>query len=177
MPTHFSNVSTSHFTTRRAVCACRKESEFKENPENLLKMSETDLPSDIEEIAQHAVSSLLPEKSKNKYKKEYDRFVSWCKEKNIKNFLQEKVFLAYFETLSQKYSSSSLWAFYSMIRATISMKNNVDISKFAQLQALLKRKSEGYKAKKSKTFTKEEIGKFLKEAEDKKFLLVKVSYS
>ncbi|KAJ8912394.1 hypothetical protein NQ315_013460 [Exocentrus adspersus] len=133
-----------------------------------------DLPSDIEEAATSAVSTLLPSKSKDKYKKIYNRFTSWCEKKNLKNHLQEKVLLAYFSELSKSYSSSSLWAFYSMIRAVASMKNNIDISKYAQLQAFLKRKSEGYKPKKSRTFTKEEIARFLKEADDKKFLLTKV---
>jgi hypothetical protein len=87
---------------------------------------------------------------------------------------QERVFLAYFETISKKYSSSSLWTFYSMVRAVTATKNNLDIGKFGQLQALLKRKSEGYKPKKSKTFSKEEIAKFLTTADDEKFLLAKV---
>ncbi|KAJ8915479.1 hypothetical protein NQ315_003242 [Exocentrus adspersus] len=112
-----------------------------------------DLPSGIEEAATSAVSTLLPSKSRDKYKKIYNR------------------------ELSKSYSSSSLWAFYSMIRAVASMKNNIDISKDAQLQAFLKRKSEGYKPKKSRTFTKEEIARFLKEADDKKFLLTKLDWS
>ncbi|KAJ8909265.1 hypothetical protein NQ315_012358 [Exocentrus adspersus] len=106
-----------------------------------------DLPSDIEEAATSAVSTLLPSKSKDKYKKIYNRFTSWCEKKNLKNHLQEKVLLAYFSELSKSYSSSSLWAFYSMIRAVASMKNNIDIK---------------------------EIARFLKEADDKKFLLTKV---
>lgn len=137
-------------------------------------LDSSDLPSDVEEAAQMAVSSLLPLKSKEKYEKVYKRFVCWCSEKNIQNIFKEKVLLAYFETISKSYSSSSLWAFYSMLRAVISTKNNIDISKFIQLQAFLKRKSEGHKPKKSKTFLKEEIAQFLMTADDSTFLLKKV---
>ena len=42
------------------------------------------------------------------------------------------------------------------------------------LVALLKRRSVGYHAKKSKIFTKEIMDTFLKEADDKTFLLAKV---
>lgn len=139
----------------------------------VMNMSE-ELPSDIEEAAANVVSGLLPAKSKEKYEKMYQRFVTWCETKNIKSPFQEKVLLVYFETLAATYSSSSLWSFYSMLRATISTKNNVDISKYTQLQAFLKRKSEGYVPKKSRTFSREEIERFLKEADDKTFLLTKV---
>ncbi|KAJ3648778.1 hypothetical protein Zmor_020554 [Zophobas morio] len=54
-------------------------------------------------------------------------------------------------------------------------KNNVDISICKQLIAFLKRPSEGYTSHKSKIFTKDEIGRFLKEVDDKQFLLTKVS--
>lgn len=40
-------------------------------------------------------------------------------------------------------------------------KESIDISKYTQLIALLKRKSEGYKPKKSNTLTKEDVIKFL----------------
>jgi hypothetical protein len=75
----------------------------------------------------------------------------------VKNETNEKVLLAYFENMSKMYKSSNLWAFYS-IRAMISMKKNVDISKYGQLIAFLKRQAEGYKPKKSKIFSKNEIG-------------------
>jgi hypothetical protein len=50
----------------------------------------------------------------------------------------------------------------------------VDISKFLKLRAFLKKTSEGYTAKKSKVFTKDEFDKFLFEAPDKLYLGLKV---
>jgi hypothetical protein len=75
----------------------------------------------------------------------------------VKNETNEKVLLAYFENMSKMYKSSRLWAFYSMLRAMISMKKNVDISKYGQLIAFLKRQAE---PKKSKVFSKNEIARF-----------------
>lgn len=134
------------------------------------------LPSDIEEAATNAASCLVPVKSKEKYEMAFQRFSSWCDEKNVKNITHEKVLLAYFDHLSKQYKSSSLWAFYSMIRTIMKMKKNVDISKYVHLIAFLKRKSEGYRAKKSQIFTKQDISKFLQEANDDKFLLMNVLY-
>lgn len=132
------------------------------------------VPSDIEEAATNVVSSLLPEKSRVKYEKAYKRFGEWCEEKKVKNTANEKVLLAYFEHLSKYYKSSSLWAYYSMLRAMISMNKNVDIGKYSHLITFLKRKAEGYRPKKSKILTKQDVIKFLQEADDKKFLLTKV---
>lgn len=57
----------------------------------------------------------------------------------------------------------------------ISLKLHVDISKFSSLVALLKRKSEGYRSKKSKVLEKGDVEKFLVEACDEKYLFTKVA--
>ena len=61
-----------------------------------------------------------------------------------------------------------------MLRSTIIIKNCVDISKYVNLRAFLKRKSEKYVPKQSKILTPEEIQQFLKDAPDEKYLLLKV---
>lgn len=53
----------------------------------------------------------------------------------------------------------------------------MNIETYPKLVAFLKRKSEGYKPKKSKIFTAPEIEKFLNEAPDCNFLGIKVSKS
>ena len=60
-----------------------------------------------------------------------------------------------------------------MLRATISTKNNVDITQCKELIAFFKKELEGYRPDKSKIFTKGQIGRFLKEADDKQFFLTK----
>ena len=82
--------------------------------------------------------------------------------------------MAYFGGLAKRYKSSSLWTQYLMLKSTLNINNNVDISKYSKLWAFLKRKSEGYIPKKAKTFTPEEINKFIKESTDGIYLATKV---
>lgn len=131
-------------------------------------------PPEIVEIALNATLNLLPQKSREKYECAYQKFMEWRKNKKIPSF-SENVILAYFEEQSKSYKASTLWSQYSMLRSTLSIKNNVDISKYVKLRAFLKRQNDNYKPKKSKTLTSEEIQKFLKEAPDYKYLLTKVN--
>lgn len=135
---------------------------------------ENSLPPEIEELAEDVVASLLPQKSKSVYEKIYDQYESWCNQKNIKNITHEKVLIVYFKEQSKFKKSSTLWSYYSMIRSMLSIRRNVDISKYIQLIAFLKRNSDAYKPKKSRILSKENITKFLLEAEDEKFLLTKI---
>ncbi|XP_031359091.1 uncharacterized protein LOC116182690 [Photinus pyralis] len=82
--------------------------------------------------------------------------------------------LAYFEEKQQGFSPSSLWSLYSMLKATILVKKNIDISRFPKLIAFIKRQNDGYKPKKSKVLTREEMDRFLKDAPNDKYLLSKV---
>ncbi|KAJ8910142.1 hypothetical protein NQ315_016111, partial [Exocentrus adspersus] len=70
--------------------------------------------------------SLLPEKSKKLYEKQYDLFVKWCKTKKIYKYL-ENVLLAYFSEKAKTLKLSSLWSIYSMIKSTLSTKNDIDL--------------------------------------------------
>lgn len=138
--------------------------------------SEIDMntPPDIVNAATIATNNLLPEKSRAKYEKAYRDFLSWRMDKNTTS-LSENVLLAYFEDLSKKFKSASLWTIYSMVKSTLNIKHQVDISKYFKLTTLLKRKSEGYIAKKAKTFSPEEINKFLNDAPDQLYLQSKVT--
>ena len=41
-------------------------------------------------------------------------------------------------------SAESLWPEYSMLKTTISVEENIDISRFLKLKAFLKHKNDGY---------------------------------
>lgn len=84
--------------------------------------------------------------------------------------------MAYFAELADKIKPSSLWTHYSMLRSTLSVHHCIDITSYMKLRALLKRKSDGYKPKKSKVLTSQEINQFLEVAPDDKFLFIKVSF-
>ncbi|KAJ8914670.1 hypothetical protein NQ315_017367 [Exocentrus adspersus] len=81
-------------------------------------------------------------------------------------------YLCFFAEKSKTLSSSTLWAHYSMLKTMLNVKRNIDVSKFYKLSAFLKRKSEGYKPKKAKVLTLDQIDKFLLEAPDKDFLMI-----
>lgn len=55
------------------------------------------------------------------------------------------------------------------------VKENVDILNYGKLQLYLKRQSEEYEAKKSKILSQNNVSKFLTEARDVTFLLIKVA--
>ncbi|CAH1377358.1 unnamed protein product [Tenebrio molitor] len=135
--------------------------------------SEENLPSDIELAAQSAIDTLIPAKSKERYEIVYKYFEEWMEIKKIRE-VSEKVVLAYFAEQSEKLKPSSLWCRYSMLRMMVSIKIKIGISQYHQVVAFLKRKSEGYRPKKSCIFCKEEIHQFLKEMNDKDFLFMKV---
>lgn len=127
-------------------------------------------PPEIREVANN-----IELKSRMKYEGNYKRFMDYCMEKNEKTF-SENVLLAYFAGLSQTMKSSTLWSVYSMLKATMNVKNGVDIGRYLKLRAYLKRSSEGYKAKKSRVFEKQDIINFILDAPDDEYLLAKVSF-
>lgn len=62
-----------------------------------------------------------------------------------------------------------------MIKSSALFKNGVDVSKYFKVKAYLKRKSQGYRPKKSKILTQEQVERFMNEAPDEKYLMVKVA--
>lgn len=131
------------------------------------------LPAEIEVAAENAVRNLLPTKSRLLYEKAYNEFLKWCEEKQVKEY-SEKVLLAYFSEKSSTYKPSTLWSHYSMIRTSLSINKNININTFPKLIAFLKRTTDGFKPKKSKVLSRENIIKFIREAPDKDYLMIKV---
>lgn len=131
-------------------------------------------PPDILEQVNVTIQSLLPQKSKEKYEKQYLHFKQWAEEKHIRTY-SENVILGYFSLLANTLKASTLWSKYSMLRTMLQIKENVDI-KYPKLIAFLKRQNQGYKPNKAKTFSREEVNKFLLEAPDDNYLLMKVRY-
>lgn len=63
-----------------------------------------------------------------------------------------------------------------MLKSTLAVKENIDISKYAKLHAFLKKQNVGYKAKKSKIFSRDEINTFLRDAPNDSYLMSKVKH-
>jgi hypothetical protein len=134
---------------------------------------ENEEPLEIIEAASSAVLNLLPNKSRKLYDAAYNRFREWCVEKKARIYT-ENVWLAYFSEKSKDNKSSTLWAQYSMIRSSLIVNTNIDISKYPKLMAFLERNSDGYQAKKSKVLTRDQMEIFLSEANDNEYLMIKV---
>lgn len=129
----------------------------------------------VDKIAEMASGQLFPEKSKIRYQAAYNFFKSWCAEKKI-DVVNENVLLAFFYERSQTLKSpASMWSEYSMLKTTFIINENQDISNCPKLIAFLKRKSSGYKPKKSEVFTRQTINRFLSDAPDDIYLMIKVS--
>ncbi|KAJ8975624.1 hypothetical protein NQ317_005737 [Molorchus minor] len=93
-----------------------------------------------------------------------------AKNKNASSFLENLV-MAYFLELCSKMKSSTFWANYSMLQSTFAIKHDVDL----KLRLLLKWQAKDYRPKQFKILTKEKINKFIQEASDKEYLMIKVA--
>ncbi|KAJ3662712.1 hypothetical protein Zmor_007046 [Zophobas morio] len=132
------------------------------------------VPEEIAKKGKELRRNLLPLKSKNAYEKVYVSFQDW-KNKNRINEVTEDVILAFLDMRSQKLSPCSLWPRYSMLKATLKAKENIDIEKFGAVVSYIKKLNVGYRGKKSNVLTREEIKTFLQEADDGEYLFEKVA--
>jgi hypothetical protein len=110
---------------------------------------------ELKNIADCAVSNLIPEKSKRQYDKCYNDFKERCNKNNVKT-VSENVVLAYLMEKSKTVKSSTLWSTYSMLKLTLNIRDGIGVTKFLKLVPFLK-KSVGYQAKKSKVLTRDQI--------------------
>lgn len=134
-------------------------------------MQDFDIPDDILAAANIIRLNLLPDKSKIHFGKEYRQFCEWRNKVHVQG-AEETVLLAYFSKLSEEYSASSLWPKYSMLRATLELKERVEIDKYGALIRFIKKKNVGYRA----VFTRERVNEFVCSASDEKFLMMKVAF-
>ncbi|KAJ3629879.1 hypothetical protein MTP99_014244 [Tenebrio molitor] len=61
-----------------------------------------------------------------------------------------------------------------MLKSTLFVFQNVDISRFSSLTSFLKTKCRNYQPKKAATFSRNDVCKFLLEAADQEWILQKV---
>lgn len=133
------------------------------------------IPLEVKKEAQAACYKLLPKKSKDNYDKEFRHFEEWRKQQSITG-INEEVMLAYFHIYRRKIAPSSLWTKYSMLRSTLKVYMNSDISKYGKLISYLKSEARTHKSKKAKILERLHIEKFLNEAPNNKYLMMKVLF-
>lgn len=138
-------------------------------------------PTEPVEAAAKASEELLPMKSKGRYKEVYNNYQKWKESKKATSD-SERVVLVYIIEMTnvknkkgENPKASTLWARFSMLKATLKIFANFDISTYAKVTAFLERKSDGYVPKKAHVFTNEEIQNFLDSAPDVAWLHVKVT--
>lgn len=131
------------------------------------------IPQDILDTARSALHSSLCNKSNRIYHKTYEEYLSWMQKMKTNSF-SEVVLVAYFKTCSDTILPSTLWARYSMLKSMIKSEKNIDISTYGNLRSFLKNMNCGFKPKKSKVFTPEEMQSYLQDAPDEQYLDVKV---
>ncbi|KAL7290947.1 hypothetical protein TKK_0015674 [Trichogramma kaykai] len=131
-----------------------------------------DFDKEIHEIIN---SDTLPKKSSDRYLQVYEFYHAWLSdnEKNLSSS-HENNLIIYFKYLKEKCKPPTLWSIWSMLKKTLNAKDEVDISRFLNLKAILKTNSKGYKPKKSLVLEWDEISKFIKEANDFDNLAMKV---
>ncbi|XP_047989509.1 uncharacterized protein LOC125228853 [Leguminivora glycinivorella] len=129
---------------------------------------------DVASGVSESATSRLPERSRKAYDKIYQDFMNWKISNDIESF-KEDVILSYFSEMSDKFKYSTLATNFSILKNTLVLNHKVDISKYSKVIALLKSKAEGYTGKKSKTFSPDDINKFIKEAHDDEYLAAKVA--
>jgi integrase len=133
---------------------------------------------ELTEIAANSVedlNDLIPPKSRRLYDFTYRRFLKWAEQHNASHY-SENVLLTYFNHLSnnENLKSSTLWSNYSMLKAELSINHNIRLGKYTKLRAFLKRKNVGYKPKKTKILSKQQVDNFLHNAPNEKYLATKV---
>ena len=129
--------------------------------------------SDTEQAWKEGCASLIPEKSKRRYELAYEKFMKWVNDK--KTNVNEKTLLAYFVRRGEILKSpGSLWSEFSMLKTMINLELSINIGRYYKLVSFLKRKNVGFVPKKSKVFLFEEINKFMVEAPNDKYLMLKV---
>lgn len=130
-------------------------------------------PPELKELADIAKLNTLPKVSRARYDQTYNLYIDWKKENKVINST-ENCLLSYFEQYRQKYKPSTVWSHYSMLKATIKIKENIDISSFYTLTNIIKNNAKGFQSKKAKVFSGEELKRFLEEAPDNIYLASKV---
>lgn len=115
---------------------------------------------------------LLPIKSSIKYQQSYKMFLRWMKKHGLE--VTEANIGSFFQDMADTRTPNSLWTIYSMLKAQIITNHGIDINQMRSVKAAIKEKNIGYVPKKSKSFTADELRKYLKEAPEEHHLVHKV---
>ncbi|XP_037043341.1 uncharacterized protein LOC119079497 [Bradysia coprophila] len=124
-------------------------------------------------MASDLPADLYTDKSRHRYDAVYGKFRKWQEAQDTNSFTEE-VLLKYFGEMAKTVSPASLRSVYSMLKPMLSSKHNVNIGEYDQLLAFLKKAKEGLiRNNLPRQFTADEVNKFLQEASDTEYVVVK----
>jgi hypothetical protein len=122
---------------------------------------------ELKNIADCAVSNLIPEKSKRQYDKCYNDFKERCNKNNVKT-VSKNVVLAYLMEKSKTAKSSTLWSTYSILKLTLNLRDGIGVTKFLKLVPFLKKSQLVIRRK---SLRPDQINLFLEKASDENYVL------
>ena len=133
------------------------------------------VPAEVLQLANQAKELIIPPESKHVYDRAYTSFQEW-KQKNKCKSNRQDVILGYlvehFENKTWK--PPTLWAQWAMLKATLYNYDEVETSTYLKVAKFIKTVNKGYKPKKSKILTPEQVSKFIVEAPDHEYLATQV---
>ena len=132
------------------------------------------VPEEVLALANEASIECIPPKSKKTYDRAYRMFQDWKQKKKCRSN-NETTILGYMGDYSKNVKPSTLWAHHAMLKATLKFYDGVDISNYNSVATFMKAKNKGYKPKKSKTLTPENLKNFMELAPNDVYLATKVS--
>ena len=94
---------------------------------------------DFEAEKKQIINNLLPNKSRSQYELAYANLLKWTHENKAK--INEDTLIVYFKELSSRWKASTLWSHWSKLRATLSLRHNININDFILLKAFLKKEA------------------------------------
>ena len=107
-----------------SFCEIKRTRILEDNDEN-----EVCVPSAVLDEALKAMNKVVPVKSKHSYGKEYTNFCEWKKRKHAKG-INKRIIFAYISEWSKNAKSSSVLSCYSQLKKMLSVKENIDVSRF-----------------------------------------------
>lgn len=139
-----------------------------------MSSEDEDMDAEASDTFNKTTYQALPPVSQVKYQTAYQVFQKWNKS-NGWCAISEDLLMKYFVELNAKSKPSTLFAIFSMLKATFRINDDIDIAVYSKLIEYIKGRNASYKPAKAKIFTDEEIERFVNEAPDDRWLDVKVS--
>lgn len=108
------------------------------------------------------MNNQLPNVSRAAYELAYANFLQWLHQHG-KTKVDETALIIYFQELKtvKKYQASTMWSTWSKLRATLKLRNSININNYDDLKLFMRNNGKGHKPKQSATFTWSQIIDFL----------------